>query len=115
MTLAKSDLPIAERYAALCDDADVRERWLRHGGGRARARPGPGARRHGPGGLLSDDPVLRRSIRLRNPYVDPLSYLQVRALSELQRAESDDDVRERWARVAHLTVQGIAAGLRNTG
>jgi phosphoenolpyruvate carboxylase len=79
--------------------------------------------------LLDNTPVLQRSIRLRNPYVDPLSYFQVMLLRRLrslggplvlderaQQAASDQE-RER-ARLTYavlLTINGIAAGLRNTG
>ena len=66
--------------------------------------------------LLADQEVIRRSIELRNPYVDPLNYLQVdtlrklRALGESARPE----VAELRA-VMVLTINGIAAGLRNSG
>jgi phosphoenolpyruvate carboxylase len=66
--------------------------------------------------LMDADPVIQRSVHLRNPYVDPLNYLQVemlRRLRALPDAESPeaDDLRE----VLVLTINGIAAGLRNTG
>jgi len=112
MTLAKADLSIASRYAALCEDAEVREGVfapIREEFERSRRAvlAVKGARE-----LLGDDEVLRESIRLRNPYVDPLSYVQVEALRR-RRAGGDDA--EAWSRVARLSVQGIAAGLRNTG
>lgn len=112
MSLAKSDLPIARRYAELCEDPErgrriferIREehertvRWL--------------LQVHEKKALLDDDPVLQRSIRLRNPYVDPLSYLQVVAL---RRAREETPDRPRWESVTRAAVQGIAAGLRHTG
>jgi phosphoenolpyruvate carboxylase len=61
--------------------------------------------------LLAGSPVLRRSIRLRNPYVDPLSFVQVALLAGLRRSPDDEGL----ARLAALTVNGIAAGLQNTG
>jgi phosphoenolpyruvate carboxylase len=64
--------------------------------------------------LLEDDPVLATSIRLRNPYVDPLSYIQLEAIKRI-RASTEDAERQSWERVARLTVQGVAAGLRHTG
>lgn len=108
MTLAKADMPIAERYARLCDDRRLCEKVY----GRAR-REFERTRAQllaltGEGELLEDDPVLQRSIRLRNPYVDPLSYLQVEALGRGPDADA-------WNRLVRATVQGIAAGLRNTG
>lgn len=66
--------------------------------------------------LLADEPVIRRSIELRNPYVDPLNHLQVETLRKL-RSVADGEI----SRVAELrtvmvlTINGIAAGLRNTG
>ncbi len=62
--------------------------------------------------LLERDPVLQRSIRLRNPYVDPLSFLQVDALRRWREGGREDD---QLLRVLVQTVRGIARGLRNTG
>ncbi len=114
MTLAKADLGIAERYAQLCDDAAVRGRIfgsIRREYERTRAAvlALTGAPR-----LLASDPVVGASIELRNPYVDPLSYLQVEALRRARTAK-EEGVRQAWEAVARVTVQGIAAGLRNTG
>ncbi len=66
--------------------------------------------------LMQADPVIQRSIQLRNPYVDPLNYLQVEMLRRV-RALSDQDSAEAQAvrEVIVLTINGIAAGLRNTG
>ncbi len=64
--------------------------------------------------LLANRPVLSRAVVLRDPYVDALSYLQLRALSTL-RAESAPEERETLDRLLLLTVSGIAAGLQNTG
>jgi phosphoenolpyruvate carboxylase len=61
--------------------------------------------------LLDRRPVLRRAVDLRNPYVDALSFIQVRALAEL-RAGGDP---ARLADLVLLTVNGVAAGLQNTG
>ena len=67
-------------------------------------------------GLLGDEPVIRRSIELRNPYVDPLNYLQVEMLRKLRApgtGEAPDTPDMRALMI--LTINGIAAGLRNTG
>jgi phosphoenolpyruvate carboxylase len=66
---------------------------------------------HVVGDLLEKNPVLARSIRLRNPYVDPLSLIQVALLRRSR--DSEDDVNLDYALAA--TISGIAAGLRNTG
>jgi phosphoenolpyruvate carboxylase len=66
--------------------------------------------------LLDDDPVIRRSILLRNPYVDPLNYLQVDLLRRLRALPDPEDPAARPLREGLvLTINGIAAGLRNTG
>jgi phosphoenolpyruvate carboxylase len=62
--------------------------------------------------LLDRAPVLRRSIAVRNPYVDPMSYLQVELLGRRRAGGSDA---ERLLDAALLTINGIAAGMRNTG
>jgi phosphoenolpyruvate carboxylase len=66
--------------------------------------------------LLQDEPILQRSVHLRNPYVDPLNYIQVEMLRRLRALPDPEsaqalDLRE----VIVLTINGIAAGLRNTG
>jgi phosphoenolpyruvate carboxylase len=68
--------------------------------------------------LLAARPVLSRAVSLRNPYVDALSHLQLRALRALRApgaAEMPESERERLERLLLLTVNGVAAGLQNTG
>ena len=66
--------------------------------------------------LLENTPILQRSVQLRNPYVDPLNYLQVEMLRRLRRLPTPDDPQAAPLRaVIVLTINGIAAGLRNTG
>jgi len=60
--------------------------------------------------LIESNAVLRRSIDVRNPYVDPINLLQVELLRRV-RERADDPVRD----ALHVTINGIAAGLRNTG
>ena len=64
--------------------------------------------------LLDNEPWLQRSIQLRNPYVDPLNYIQV-ALMERMRKESDPEVLEKMQAAVLLSVNGVAAGLQNVG
>ena len=65
--------------------------------------------------LLDGLPVLQRSIELRNPYVDSLSELQVRLLARLRRLPDDDPQRPVLLRLVQLAVNGVAAGVQNTG
>ena len=60
-------------------------------------------------------PVLQESIHLRNPYVDPLSYMQVALLTELRALKEQDEDDAILLSEVLLTINGIAAGLRNTG
>jgi phosphoenolpyruvate carboxylase len=111
MALAKSDLGIAERYASLVDDAILRNRiWERIQVEHARSTREilrlTGQRR-----LLDRDPVLRRSIDRRNPYVDPISFVQVELLRRLRSGSSQDYT----LRAILRTVNGIAGGLKSTG
>jgi phosphoenolpyruvate carboxylase len=65
--------------------------------------------------MLETDPAARRSIRLRRPYIDPLSHIQVRYLARLRSLPANDPERERLSTLVQLTINGVAAGLRNTG
>jgi phosphoenolpyruvate carboxylase len=109
--MAKADLTIARRYAALVNDEGVRERvfgMLAEEFERTRRMI---LRLTGQKELLSGNPVLARSIRLRNPYVDPLSLIQFALLRRKQAGEESEDLNYALA----ATINGIAAGLRNTG
>ena len=70
----------------------------------------------GHGALMDEDPVIQRSVHLRNPYVDPLNYVQVEMLRRLRALPDANGAEgERLREVIALTINGIAAGLRNTG
>jgi phosphoenolpyruvate carboxylase len=111
MVLAKSDLAIASRYADLVPDAKLRETVF----GRIRDEWQRTVRAvqsiTGQESLLADNPALARSIRDRLPYLDPLNHLQL----ELLRRHRDGRTDEHVKRGIHLTINGIAAGLRNSG
>lgn len=114
VSLAKADMAIARRYAELVEDPAVRERiWgeIHAEFERTRAALLDITQQ---GELLERNPVLQRSIRLRNPYVDPLSHLQVELLRRKRRGAPPEEV-ERLDAALALTVTGIAAGLRNSG
>jgi len=111
MVLAKTDLAIASRYAELVADARLRAEVF----GRLEAEWQRTRRLlsaiTGHAELLADNPTLARSIRNRFPYLDPLNHLQV----ELLRRHRADGGDERLLRAIHLTINGVAAGLRNSG
>ncbi|MFA4970296.1 MAG: phosphoenolpyruvate carboxylase, partial [Sulfuritalea sp.] len=65
----------------------------------------------GQGELLDGNPLLKRSIRNRFPYLDPLNHIQIELLRRHRGGETDDRVQ----RGIHLTINGVAAGLRNSG
>jgi phosphoenolpyruvate carboxylase len=65
--------------------------------------------------LLDDSPILQRSIRLRNPYVDPLSYIQVSLLRRLRALPEDSSERRTVLNTLLLTISGISSGMLNTG
>ncbi len=111
MSLAKTDRRIAERYLKLADRADLSERVLtEYDLTIDRMREVTGHQR-----LLENHRVLSWAVELRNPYVDALSNIQLHALEALRRHPADERDRERLERVLLVTVNGIAAGLQNTG
>jgi phosphoenolpyruvate carboxylase len=115
MTLAKSDMRIAGAYASLVEDEGVRERvWRRVAEEHSRCVEAMLVVT-GQESLLDNSPVLQRSIRLRNPYVDPLSYIQVHLLRRLRSLPEDAPERESIAYPLLLTVFGISSGMMNTG
>ncbi|CAA9472611.1 MAG: Phosphoenolpyruvate carboxylase, partial [uncultured Rubrobacteraceae bacterium] len=115
MTLAKSDLRIAYSYTSLVSDEGVRDRmWARISEEHA-ACVDSLLLITGSENLLDDTPVLQRSIRLRNPYVDPLSYVQVSLLRRLRDLPEGSPEREGVLKTLLLTVSGISSGLLNTG
>jgi phosphoenolpyruvate carboxylase len=115
MSLAKTDRLIGARYLALGGRDDLTARVLaEYDLTRRLVLTVTGHDR-----LLADRHVLARAVALRDPYVDALSYLQLRALAALRGLDGgatfDDDVRDRLERLLLLTVNGVAAGLQNTG
>ena len=121
MSLAKADMDIAAKYATLVQDKIIAERIF---GAIRREYAGSVAiinRIIGQENLLDSQPVLQKSIRLRNPYVDPLSYLQVELLTRLRALPLEGDGEEIKAQrrdlraAVLLSINGVAAGLKNTG
>jgi phosphoenolpyruvate carboxylase len=113
MACSKADRTIAKRYAELWSDEEARNRiWGQLDAELELTRAELMAIR-GSDHLLASEPVLRASIDRRNPYVDPLSFVQIELLRR-RRAQRDDEDGE-LARASLLAINGIASGLRNTG
>jgi phosphoenolpyruvate carboxylase len=111
LALAKADLRIAERYVALVKPVELRDRiWSRIRSEYERTRDALLAITEQKA-LLDREPVLQRSIERRNPYVDPLSFIQL----ELLRRFRTDGTSEDFLRPVLLTINGIAGALKNTG
>ncbi len=111
-SLAKTDLYIARRYAELARPASLRDTIFRRIEEEFHRSVRQVLEACGSSHLLARQPVLAESIRLRNPYVDPLNFLQIRFLQDWRRA------RQAPPELLHLlqvTVGGIAFGMKSTG
>jgi phosphoenolpyruvate carboxylase len=115
LTLRKADLGIATLYAGLVRDARRRGRIL----GLLTAEFARTERAilqvTGQSELLAREPVLQRSVALRNPYIDPLNYLQVEMLRRQRSGRLSPEESEATRRVIEITINGISSGLKNTG
>ena len=109
MMLAKTDLDIAERYVALAPERlrhildDIREEF------RLTVEQVLGVT--GDTALLDREPTLRTTLEIRENYLEPLHHLQSQLLARQRRGEDDPTLE----RALLLTINGIAAGMRNTG
>jgi phosphoenolpyruvate carboxylase len=111
MVLAKGDMAIAGRYAGLVEDraladsvfGQIKAEWERTNEALLAIT--------GQSALLDKNPDLAAAIRSRLPYIDPLNHLQIELIRRRRRGDSDEAVQEG----IHLTINGVAAGLRNTG
>ncbi|HQC95610.1 MAG TPA: phosphoenolpyruvate carboxylase [Aquabacterium sp.] len=115
MVLAKSDLRIAARYCELVEDPKLAKRIFA-------AIKAEWERTHDALGLitgeaerLQSNPALARSIEHRFPYLDPLNHLQVELMRRYRNRKDGAPENERLQRGIHLSINGVAAGLRNTG
>jgi len=111
MSLAKTDRAIAERYLALGDRPELTSAVLdEYDRTRRLVLAVTGHER-----LLENRRVLSRAVELRNPYVDALSHIQLRALTALRAGVADEAEKARLENLLLLSVNGVAAGLQNTG
>jgi phosphoenolpyruvate carboxylase len=115
MVLAKTDLGLAQHYAELVEDrksgrrifALLQTEWQRTSDALALIT--------GEDTRLKSNPSLARSLEHRIPYLDPLNHLQVELLRRYRQRSAEDPQVERVRRGIHLSINGLAAGLRNTG
>jgi phosphoenolpyruvate carboxylase len=131
MTLSKADMHIAHHYAMLVDDEALRTRLSHEIEAEYERTRRNVIRIVGGKALLDTSPVLQQSILRRNPYVDPLSYFQVELLRRLrqsggisdrdprqessQKESQEESEQDKLTYAVLLTINGIAAGVRNTG
>ncbi|MDP1850192.1 MAG: phosphoenolpyruvate carboxylase [Solirubrobacteraceae bacterium] len=114
MACVKADLDIARRYAELCVSEEIRHRiWGTIEEEFERTVREIGAVRDEER-LLDREPILQRAIARRNPFIDPLSFIQLELLRRLRAPGGDPDDPE-LVRASLLAINGIAGGLRNTG
>ncbi len=111
MVMAKSDLALARRYAALVGNAKLRQKVLSQIEAEWARTERAMALITGQNQRLAYNPSLKRSIEHRFPYIDPLHHLQVELIRRLRSGDDSERVR----RGIHIAINGIAAGLRNTG
>jgi phosphoenolpyruvate carboxylase len=111
LALAKVDLSIARLYAGLVPESALRDRVFGMIVEEYRRTLRTVLKALGQTRLLENNPTLAQSLRLRNPYVDPLSLIQVELLRRKRAGEESEDLDY----VLAATINGISAGLRNTG
>ena len=115
MLLVKCDLNVGRRYASLVTDGELRERLWNEIVDEFERTVSVVRRITGNRQLLGNQPELRETLRLRDPYIDPLSVLQVQLLARYRGMSVDDQQRDDVLRAILRSVNGIAAGLQNTG
>jgi phosphoenolpyruvate carboxylase len=116
MALAKADFGIARLYASLVEDEALRTRVFTMLQAEFDLTTRMVLAITGQTALLETNPVLEHSIRLRNPYVDPMSLLQVELIRRKRHAiAAGQPPSHELDRAITATINGISAGLRNTG
>jgi phosphoenolpyruvate carboxylase len=115
MVLAKTDLGIASRYLELVGDRKLAKKVFAAIVTEYEAANDALARVSGEPQRLASNPALARAIEHRFPYLDPLNHLQVELMRRYRQRPAGEPVNPRVQRGIHLSINGVAAGLRNTG
>lgn len=115
MVMAKADFDVAEHYARTLGNGDQDLRTFNRLRDEFNRTVASVNRLSGQERLLDDTPVLQRSIALRNPYVDALSFLQVDLLGRIRDLSDEDPEYAETLEAILRSINGVAAGLRNTG
>jgi phosphoenolpyruvate carboxylase len=115
LTLRKADMPIARLYAELVEEPRIKKKILAALTKEFERTEAALLTITGHKHLLADEPVLLKSVQLRNPYIDPLNYIQVEMLRRLRSSKLDKAEEEATRGVVELTINGISGGLKNTG
>lgn len=115
LDLAKADMGIAELYASLVSDEALRETIFSEMKRAYLEACDMVCKIISQPSLLHQSPVMQRSIERRNPYVDPLNFIQVDLLKQLRRLQPNDAEHKAILRAALNTINGISAGMKTTG
>lgn len=115
LTMRKADMGIAQLYAGLVEDKAVRERVFGILLAEFELTEKAILSVTGQKQLLAKEPVLLKSVQLRNPYIDPLNYIQVEMMRRLRAGKLSKAEDEATRGVVELTINGISGGLKNTG
>ena len=114
MTLKKADLPVMSRYAQLVKDPALRQEVFAKISAEYKRSVEGVCRVAGIKELLENEPALRTSLSERNRYIDPLTAIQIELLKRI-RSSNDPDMEHRLEEAMLLCINGVAAGLKNTG
>jgi phosphoenolpyruvate carboxylase len=115
MVLMKSDMTIGREYVRLCSNNETAEELFRMISEEFEKSEKAVLKITGEKNLLDSNPSLQRSLRLRNAYIDPISLVQIRFLKMFRKIKLGDGNRQQVLDLLRSTVNGIAAGVRNTG
>ncbi|MEP7098868.1 MAG: phosphoenolpyruvate carboxylase, partial [Burkholderiales bacterium] len=115
MVIAKSDLAIAARYVELVEDKKLGKKIFGLIKAEWQATSDALALITGETNRLASNPSLARSIEHRFPYLDPLNHLQVELMRRYRQRKDGDPENARVQTGIHISINGVAAGLRNTG